>query len=379
MKKIILSICLGIIFSGEIFSSVPEGKFRIEGTIDPSFDGQLAILSLKNDYQTVIALDTSVIARGRFSFEGEEFLPNLSSLRIENKKGVQTRPELDLLLESGTISVSFSADKPYLAGTALNDAFREYQDSMTYFQAQIAKIEPEWGNEVIIFPGTKLEKLYYLQGEYMMNFTERNFTNPLGKALLMRNLEAGLIPTGLYISTSKKGVDELFAFVDGTTRKHPRFISYRKMMEKAKAASSMISDLKIENFSFSTPGGKTQSLAGFIGKKEYVFLELWASWCGSCLASVPKLKEIYDTYADRLEIVSISLDTDRTSWLQALKTQQMPWPQLRDPKGFDGEMPKALGVENIPFGLLVDKKGMVIAKIHMPLVLKSFFVQSTSK
>lgn len=378
MKRISLIICLGILFSIGAFSAMAPAKFHIKGTIDKSFDGQLAILSLKIDGQTAIPTDTAVISQGQFSFEGNAYPVYLSSLAIEDKYGTRTCPELELVLEPGILSVSLSKDQSFVEGTPLNGIYREYQDSMKYFKTQIAQIEPQWENEVVIFPGTELERLYYTQGEYMINFAKRNYTNPLGKALFMRNLEIALIPMGLYISMSKKTVDELFAFVDDETRTHPRFITYKKVMEKARAASSL-SGKKIGNFSFSTPSGKSKPIKAFIGKKEYVFLEFWVSWCGSCLSSIPKLKEIYAAHADKLEIVSISLDTDPASWRDALKAQKMPWPQLSASGGFDSDIAKAFGVKNIPFGLLVDKQGLVIAKISTTVVLESFFEQLTPK
>ena len=111
----------------------------------------------------------------------------------EDKYGIKTRPELDLLLESGTISVSFDKDQPCMEGSPLNNIFMEYSHSTSFYRAEIAKIEPKWENEIVIIPDTELERLYYAQGEFMMNFTKQNFSNPLGKALFMKNLDIGII------------------------------------------------------------------------------------------------------------------------------------------------------------------------------------------
>lgn len=370
MKKYILIICFGFMFFSGAFPSIQNGKFRVEGTIDRSFDGQLAVLSIRDDNQTITRSDTSIIDQGRFLFEGSECLNNLSSIIIQDKYGIKTCPMLELLLESGLIFVSFTKDQPYMCGSPLNDAFRSYLDSVRYFRTEIAKIEPKWENEIVIFPGTELERLYYAQGEYMMNFTKQNYTNQLGKLLFVRNLDIGLIPVSLYISENKKSMDEIFAFVNDEIRAHPRFISYMKMMKKVEASSSL-TGTKIENFSLLTLRGKSK-LSEFIGKKDYVFLEFWASWCEPCLASIPKLKEIYAEYSDKLEIVSISLDTQQTSWINALNVHNMPWPQLVNLKGFDSDIAKTFGAKSIPFGLLLDKQGVVIAKINTTIVLESF-------
>lgn len=371
MRKFIIIFCLGVIFSSESFSSLNNGKFRINGTISKSFDGQMAILSIKDDYQKTTRSDTSIIEMGKFSFAGNEYLDNLSSIIIEDEYGIKTRPELDLLLESGTISVSFDKDQPCMEGSPLNNIFMEYLDSTSFYRAEIAKIEPKWENEIVIIPDTELERLYYAQGEFMMNFTKQNFSNPLGKALFMKNLDVGVISTSLYLAVCEKKLDEIVDFVDNETRLHPRFTSLYSTMQKVKAAPVLIG-MKVENFSLLTPKGNTVQLSEYIGKKDFVFLEFWASWCGPCLATIPKLKELYTEYSDNFEIVSISMDTKQASWTNALNQQNMPWPQFADLNGFESDIAKAFKIKGIPFGLLIDKQGFVVANIRGALALKLF-------
>ncbi|MDD4404500.1 MAG: TlpA disulfide reductase family protein [Parabacteroides sp.] len=371
MRKFIIIFCLGVIFSSESFSSLNNGKFRINGTISKSFDGQMAILSIKDDYQKTTRSDTSIINTGNFSFAGNEYLDNLSSIIIEDKYGIKTRPELDLLLESGTISVSFDKDQPCMEGSPLNNIFMEYLDSTSFYRAEIAKIEPKWENEIVIIPDTELERLYYAQGEFMMNFTKQNFSNPLGKALFMKNLDVGVISTSLYLAVCEKKLDEIVDFVDKETRLHPRFTSLYSTMHKVKAAPVLIG-MKVENFSLLTPKGNTVQLSEYLGKKDFVFLEFWASWCGPCLATIPKLKELYTEYSDNLEIVSISMDTKQASWTNALNQQNMPWPQFADLNGFESDIAKTFKIKGIPFGLLIDKQGFVVANIRGALALKLF-------
>ena len=331
----------------------------------------MAILSIKDDYQKTTRSDTSIINTGNFSFAGNEYLDNLSSIIIEDKYGIKTRPELDLLLESGTISVSFDKDQPCMEGSPLNNIFMEYLDSTSFYRAEIAKIEPKWENEIVIIPDTELERLYYAQGEFMMNFTKQNFSNPLGKALFMKNLDIGIISTSLYLAVCEKKLDEIVDFVDNETRLHPRFTSLYSTMQKVKAAPVLIG-MKVENFSLLTPKGNTVQLSEYLGKKDFVFLEFWASWCGPCLATIPKLKELYTEYSDNLEIVSISMDTKQASWTNALNQQNMPWPQFADLNGFESDIAKAFKIKGIPFGLLIDKQGFVVANIRGALALKLF-------
>lgn len=371
MRTSILLTYLFVLFSVEALPSVKSGKYVVEGTIDRSFDKKLAILYVKDDYQNVIYSDSTTINQGRFTFEGNEYIGNLSSIVIEGKNGDVVYPGCELLLESRTVFVSFSAAKPEIKGSPLNSLLLEYLDSINVFRTEIAKIEPKWDNEIVIFKNTELWQLYYDLGEYMIGFTRNNYRNPLGKALLMANLDIGSIPITLYVGENEKDFNEIFSFVNKETRVHPRFISFRQIMENARATPSH-EGMKIDDFILYTATGEPKQLLEFVGKKDFVLLEFWASWCGPCLKAIPKLKKIHAEYFDKLDIISISLDTDQAVWINALNVQKMPWLQLIDLKGIDSDISKKLEIKSIPFALLLNKEGIVVANIRSTLALELF-------
>jgi len=109
-----------------------------------------------------------------------------------------------------------------------------------------------------------------------------------------------------------------------------------------------------------TPQGEEMSLSDFVGKTDYVLLDFWASWCGPCRRFIPVLKEINAGQPEgRLQIVSCSVDQDPMAWLVALSEENMPWPQMRE----DADHPCSdkYEVQYIPFTVLIDKEGNVVA------------------
>lgn len=98
------------------------------------------------------------------------------------------------------------------------------------------------------------------------------------------------------------------------------------------------------------------SLSSFKGK--VVLLDFWASWCGPCRQSNPKLVKLYEEFKDQgFEIVAVSLDQNRKAWLQAIKQDGLTYTQLLDPRGSSSEIANTYGIYQIPTSYLIDKQG----------------------
>ena len=112
--------------------------------------------------------------------------------------------------------------------------------------------------------------------------------------------------------------------------------------------------------------GGTTSLSDLKGK--YVYIDVWATWCGPCIAEIPSLKKVEKLYHNKnIEFVSISIDVrDRPvynydKWRQMIEEKSLGGVQLFADNAWDSKFTKAFVINSIPRFLLIDPDGNIVS------------------
>lgn len=146
------------------------------------------------------------------------------------------------------------------------------------------------------------------------------------------------------------------------TEKYPDNPFVIELHHKVKNSDYLSIGSKAPDFEISTPKGNTIRLSSLTGK--VVLIDFWASWCKPCKKQVQENKALYKQFHNQndFEILSISLDESKDAWSEAIKKQELNWLHGSDLKGWRCEPALQYAVDKLPYTILIDEKGKIVAK-----------------
>ena len=228
---------------------------------------------------------------------------------------------------------------------------------------------------------TKIEKLDILREQVQSEpermdsarvVIEKEFMNQLnetGKYVVDFATNAKSPAVSLYALSlvgSVLGTDQLMPILEKLKIKYPQSKRVKKIEELIVAATKMNAPKELigteaPEIKLPDMNGKSFSLKSLRGK--YVLIDFWASWCQPCRMENPNVVKAFKRFSNKkFTILGVSLDKDKSDWIKAINDDGLSWNHVSDLKFWDSEVVSPYNIEGIPFNVLVDPNGIIVAK-----------------
>lgn len=197
-----------------------------------------------------------------------------------------------------------------------------------------------------------------IQGEYMELLKEKE-----GLTIeTIKEIGPNLATFQLLSSLDK---DRNFDFVDSMTQelnnKYPTKFFIQDLVKQMETARKTAVGKEAPEIALPTPDGEILKLSSLRG--QVVLVDFWAQWCKPCRRENPNVVAAYQKYKDKgFTVYGVSLDRTKEKWVQAIEEDGLTWNHVSDLKYFNSEAARTYGVDAIPFSILLDRDGKVVAK-----------------
>ena len=363
--------------------STQAQTFEMKGDVNTKqFDG-LTIYLFKTD---VVARDKNVqvdsckIVNGQYHFSvaaPDSACWALVALPPKDLHFDYGLPELNCILEKGQVEADCHDYVQTLKGGTLNQQYddmvlthdrevRHQVDQMMQQRQEAERKRPYTDAENEAY-SRKLTTLYQGSRKYLNAFIAANIDNKVGARLLL-TYGKDYFPADFYAEMCRK-VNPVY--LHQAERLVEAEAEAQREAEQARKANTVGNSYK--DFVSKTQGGKTVHFSDYVQKGKVTLLDFWASWCGPCIQETKDLKELYSAYhGEGFNVVSVSLDTNRQKWAEAIKKHDLPWTHISSLQGFKDPGALAYAVQAIPYIVLIDRNGnIVLQNMHGPVLHKT--------
>ena len=341
-----------------------EARYSITGTIQNSGNQKLILQELMLEGGNNVTLDTITLKEdGKFSFSFLAKKEGLYRLAIEN----ELENGFEILIINDEKNIQVNADpndyasfaiKGSKASETLNQFLKTFRIKEEAFFATVEKLQALQKSNGDAATINQIQKEQLTKINDITKFVEKTLTENEHPIVLLsvlglsrRYMESSSVLAYARAAAEKTKAPFLVTFVNTLTNQI-----------QANATSTPISvGQAAPEIAMADPNGKIITLSSLKGK--YVLVDFWASWCGPCRAENPNVVSAFEKFKNKkFTVLGVSLDDDKAAWQEAIRADKLNWQHISDLKKWESTVVNTYQFQGIPFNVLLDTNGMIIAK-----------------
>ena len=364
-KLIVLSIVLAGLYACTNSNSKNNSGFEIKGSLSNSKSETIYLEKLSQKEPAVV---DSAMINEKGEFELNNYSPSVGFYRLR-----LTNSNFAMLVLDSAQKLVISGDARDLGNTFKAEGspdtklFLEFQELAKNQKVRTDSLETVFNNALVI------QKLDSLRADSLSKVLQKPYEHMVAvySDVVAKKIKenANSFASIMAIQQIKPELylDVYQALDKGLTEKYPNnedIKAFHGMVQQTEMMVIRTQAIKIgaeaPELILPMPNDKELSLSSLRGK--IVLIDFWASWCGPCRKEMPNVKRCYEKYKNKgFEILGVSLDKDRADWLEAISKDGLTWPQVSDLKFWQSEAVQTYAVQSIPYTVLIDKAGKIIA------------------